>query len=360
MSLLFITPSFEPGQSGVGDYASRLAGMVSFDGYPCEMLAVSGQRVVFDARPEWVSLQFVSYGYHPKGLPFHLARRVRAAVGTARMEIMFHELWLGGPGASWRHRIYGVLQRWLIRDLVRQLRPAVIHTHATPYMDALRRQGWAPVQLPLLATIPVNERCDENTFAPWLERTSGFHDACGRVIFCLFGTLYPEWEPQTLVPLIRAHLERTGTRGLVLAFGHLGARGKEKWGRLQMESDERLRFVALGPLAAGDVSRCFRASDYGISTTPPDLIEKSSAAAAMFEHGLPVLASRPPMFGDAMLHRVEARQPLLIAGEKLAGFAQVPKQAPDQARSRRIAGQFCSDLALPVRRRSALAEANHA
>jgi hypothetical protein len=79
------------------------------------------------------------------------------------------------------------------------------------------------------------------------------------------------------------------------------------------------------------------------------LIEKSGAASAMFEHGLPVLASRPPVFGDAMAERVGKAVPLLIQGADLPRFASFVKVPPDRGCLARVANQFLNDIGLETR-----------
>ena len=373
---VFICPAQEPGRSGVGDYTLRLAQALREDGVRCHtvslcetggrdaraegadageslrLLAAESwesrvqrlQHYIADVGPSLVSLQFVTYGYHPKGLPFGLARRLVKACHGARFELMFHELWCGGRGARLRDRVYGFLQRRMIRDMVRQLKPAVIHTHATPYLEALRGEGWNVLQLPLFSNIRMVEPWSREEFASWLANRSAIQDAAARTIFCLFGSLHPEWQPASLLPLLREHLELSGRKGLLLSIGRRGGDGV--WKFLEKQGDERLRCLDLGPLPEADISQCLHASEYGVATTPPDLIEKSGTAIAMFEHGLPVLASRPPVYGEAMARRVSSVMPLLVQGEALRHFASVPKRPPGFQHLAQVASQFAKDAGL--------------
>lgn len=378
MPILLIAPSLSPGTSGVGDYAARLADGLQQKGAACRLLSLCesespdtsyqdrlDERILrlransswparmkdlsslrSDFEPQVVSLQFVTYGYHPKGLPFGLATRLRNVLTDVRFEVMFHEIWCGGRGARLRDQVYGFLQRRIIRDLVRQLNPVVIHTHATPYLEALRQEGWNPRQLPLFSNIPVTESWCAQSFDQWFEARSGFQGATSRVIFCLFGSLYPQWQPDSLLPVVRQYLTQRGRKGLILSIGHRGSAGNGAWEKVVRQSDEQLHCLDLGPLAEQEISQCLHASDYGISTTPPDLIQKSAAAAAMFEHGLPVLASRPPVYGEAMAKMVGKTVPLLIQGRNLTGLSSYRKLPADRQGLARVADQFLSDFRL--------------
>ena len=118
------------------------------------------------------------------------------------------------------------------------------------------------------------------------------------------------------------------------------------WQELEASGGDTLRFFALGPLPEAEISQCLHAADYGVTTTPPDLIEKSGTAAAMFEHGLPVLASRPPVYGDEMARKVGRAAPLLVQGEDLPGFLSRSKRLPNRERLGLVAHQFLEDLGL--------------
>src|SRR5690349_7383960 len=114
MRILFICGALEPGKDGVGDYTRRLAGAVQSLGHEPAIIALYDSWVgeptvavqcaennkilvlriasniseryryrrakewvnTFD--PVWISLQFVPYAYNPKGLPFSLAKELKA------------------------------------------------------------------------------------------------------------------------------------------------------------------------------------------------------------------------------------------------------------------------------------------
>ena len=132
MKILFICGSLEPGKDGVGDYTRRLACTLKKQGVAVAAVALNDRHII-DAHdtqqesegvtlpvlripaiwtkakqtalakqwvtqhnPDWLSLQFVPYSFHHKGLPFGLAKQLKAiATPQVKWHIMFHELWIG-------------------------------------------------------------------------------------------------------------------------------------------------------------------------------------------------------------------------------------------------------------------------
>jgi hypothetical protein len=70
-------------------------------------------------------------------------------------------------------------------------------------------------------------------------------------------------------------------------------------------------FIHLGEQPARQVSALMLAADFGVAASPWQLIGKSGSAAAMLDHGLPVIVSRndfqavdiPALPEDTLLHR---------------------------------------------------------
>lgn len=352
--LLFVCPSLAAGRSGVGDYTRRLAGAMRELGWRCRMLALGEEDLtegpvvegdVFRCRmglpgrreggaalerwlaaepPGWVSLQFVCYGFHVKGLPFGLGRRLRRLLPGARFHVMFHETWTGGPGSPLRRRVIGWLQRRIVARLPGELGGAVCHTQALPYQEQLRGAGVTAGLLPLFGNIERAEAWPRERFAAWLRESCGLELSPDEQLAVVFGTVYPGWDFAGLFDEMERVLRGLGRRWVVLGVGRLGAGGAALEGYFSKAGHRALRFAALGPLEEEQISQCLHAALLGLSATPPDLIQKSGAAAAMFEHGVAVLASRPPVFGPGMLERVRAQARGLLTVEELGGFLENP------------------------------------
>jgi hypothetical protein len=146
--LTFITSSLAPGKDGVGDYTRELASSCQSLGVRCTLVALNDHHIectreetqsargeslaclrlsasrpwperlriadgwLSDSCPDWISLQFVAYGYHPKGIVRGLDRLLAAVIGDRPLHLMLHELWIGAErSAPLRRRLIGTLQR---------------------------------------------------------------------------------------------------------------------------------------------------------------------------------------------------------------------------------------------------------
>jgi hypothetical protein len=387
MHIAFLTTCLEPGKDGVGDYTRDLAAACVRLGHSCTLLAVN-DRYVDEIRkesqtardmeiealrlpalaswtgrawaakqwlarrpPDWLSLQFVPYGFHPKGLVGGLDERLAPLAATARhVHVMLHELWIGAErGASLKHRMVGFLQRRGVTSLVRRLSPGVIHTTNDAYRSLSEAVGIRAKLLPLCGSIPIATHTDPQ----WLETeflklgVPAAHvkprEECWW--FGMFGSLHPEWAPEPVFSHIAEAASRAHRRVVVSAIGRQGA-GTPLWRSLQERYGSRFAFAALGERSPREVSMFLQGLDYGIATTPWQLIGKSATVAAMVDHGLPVIVSRddvrlrlsqePRSSAEPLLYRMDAQLPRWLLGQS--------SRAPARDGLARLADTFLSDL----------------
>src|ERR1700682_2918463 len=131
MKIIFLCGSLEPGKDGVGDYTRRLAGdlvrhgqdvgivalrdnyiKTEFNGFQdvegidLPVLRLPSDRLTANAfkragewieifNPEWLSLQFVPFSFHAKGLPLRFVRLFSMLGKGRNWHVMVHELWVG-------------------------------------------------------------------------------------------------------------------------------------------------------------------------------------------------------------------------------------------------------------------------
>jgi hypothetical protein len=101
--------------------------------------------------PQWLSLQFVPFGYHPKGLKLGLSKLLLTLSNGRSWHMMFHELWVGMANEeSKKLHLWGQAQRALIKSLVKSLKPAVIHTQTRLYQTLLAKMSFKAGYLPLV------------------------------------------------------------------------------------------------------------------------------------------------------------------------------------------------------------------
>lgn len=328
MKILFICSSIESGHSGVGDYTQRIAGEFIRQNHTSAIISLNDKYVndeinsirqienndipvlrlpakwplkdrislakkyidAFD--PDWISLQFVVFGFHPKGLPFGLANKLKSISNGRKWHIMFHELWVGMvANSSKRHIFWGWLQKRIITDLVSKLKPKVVNTHTQVYQVMLKDVGIAAEYLKLISTI---------TVVPSEESKKLLIDNTIKMV--IFGATYPDAPIEKFAEEVAALSKKKKTN---ISLSIIGRSGKEliRWKEIWIAAG--LEVEVLGEQSSENISKVLNNSSIGIATTPYILSEKSSSISAMTSHGLPVLcvsgswtARRPIDFKD--------------------------------------------------------------
>jgi hypothetical protein len=355
MKIAFITSCLQPGCDGVGDYTRLLAGECERRGHSTALLALNDpfagpfdanpmrlspslpwKTRVFDAGkyidafdPDIVSLQFVCYGFEPRGFVWRLASRLRAIIGKRPVQVMFHETWIGaGKNEGVKKNMAGAIQRFGILNIVRTLNVRAIHTSNSAYAGMLDVRGLSASVLPLFGSIPVPA-----PGSPAKVRGDS-------LVFGLFATLHPEWPPEPLISILLG----TGKKIGIEHIGRIGS-GEGLWNKLMQHYAGRIEFKRHGEQPPQRISEFFqREVDFGIATTPWVLIGKSATVAAMLEHGLPVIVNRD----DWRIARETRSQPcsslLIKMDESLPGKLLTARRADCQAMLPVVAGRFLGEL----------------
>lgn len=322
MRILFICGSLEPGRDGVGDYTRRLAGELTRQGQKVTLLAINddfltetligaqedngtsleviriatslashkrfeqAKEWIEDFKPEWISLQYVPFSFHRKGLPLSLSSKLSKIGKGVRWHIMFHELWVGMESdSSFKFVIWGWVQKHLIKSFTGNLNPSLIHTQTLLYQTLLEKLGFNPRYLPLFGNIPVvnsefqDKRADNILI--------GFNSCFSLV---LFGTIHPGVPVQSFAEEAAAFSKKNKVEIKLVIVGRTGSE-QGKWASIWEAAG--LKVELMGEQTPERISEILSSSLAGISTTPLALLEKSGSVAAMREHGLSVLCVRP-------------------------------------------------------------------
>ena len=329
MKIIFLCGGLEPGRDGVGDYIRRLADELIHQGHDVGVLAFNDHFVnkeFFDVHnphekkvtifripsgwnnskrlkqarkwlelfnPDIISLQFVSYSFNKKGLPFTLIRQLKFLIKGYRCHIMFHELWIGAYlGAPLKEKLIGVLQRILIRRMLSNLSADLYTTSNPSYVAMLDDLGVDASQLPLFGTIPIAANQDERwLFASLAARGCRIRNNRERIwLVGFFGALHPSWEPEPFFSILRSAAVRADKHVCVVAIGRLGL-AERRWDDLAREYKDDFGFCKLGEHTPERISQILRGLDFGWSATPWELVGKSSAAASLSDHGIPVVVT---------------------------------------------------------------------
>ncbi len=114
-----------------------------------------------------------------------------------------------------------------------------------------------------------------------------------------FGTLHPEWKPEPFFSILEQAARKARRKVCLISMGRLGP-GEKLWDLIACKYGERFHFIRLGERSARQISHLLQAIDFGIAASPWQLIGKSGTAAAMIDHGLPVIVTR-----DDFLPRIQ-------------------------------------------------------
>lgn len=313
IKILFICGSLDPGKDGVGDYTRRLCGELILIGHEVQILSLfdnhatsfksenqvvegisvlvhripistsnnqrfaRSQDVLTNFQPEWISLQFVPYSFNPRGLPFWLPSFLKKLRGNHQWHIMFHELWIGMDwNATFKSKCIGLLQKRLILKILKGKDKIIINTQTDLYQSKIATLGYNAQLLPLLSNIIKNsDSLKISTDAMELK-------------FCIFGSIHYGAPVEKFIhELKQVLLLSNEKRGLKFIFiGNCGV-ALEEWKQVLLTNN--INFEITGFVTDEEISVLLSSCQYGISTTPYILCQKSGTVAAMFNHEIPVL-----------------------------------------------------------------------
>jgi glycosyltransferase involved in cell wall biosynthesis len=309
MKLLFITNKFPPISCGVGDYTYKLArSLVKRDvdvsvlcSYSTEIeeniKALEEEGItVYSLMRSWdykelisiknafdrdqfdvISLQFVPFAFHKKGLPFSLAKGLKNLFQKSEWHIMFHELWVGmESNAKFTSKVHGLIQKEIIKKIIKILKPQNITTNTQLYRFQIKRLGYEAQLLPLFSNIIK------------LESTESYNSD-DKLIFALFGNIHYGAPLECFILELIDYLDTVGKSKNDVKFLFLGkcGNGINDWADKLKTND--IEYEITGKLSEVEISRYLKKSHYGLTTTPFILVEKSGTVASMLEHNLKVI-----------------------------------------------------------------------
>ena len=315
MKILFICGSMELGKDGVGDYTRRLAGELIRQGHQAVVMAINDRHIkttvqefqqdkqesisvlrlpaqmswkhrvdiakVFleEFQADWLSLQYVPYSFHEKGLAWQLPSFLMQLDFKGKWHVMLHELWIGiNPQSSFKHKIIGRIQAYITLRLINYLRPRLITTSNVLYMEVLKSKGIKATHLPLFSNIPYMPSRPE-------EVNQRYHIPSNAIVIGIFGTLYPDARLNDMFNQIV--LEEQHQPFILLSFGRIG--NKTIWSALQEKWQDKVHFLLLGELDQKEVSAIMQRVNIALSCTPLEYLGKSGVYAAWKRHGVPVM-----------------------------------------------------------------------
>ncbi len=309
MRILFICSSLEPGRDGVGDYTRLLVDALINEGHDCSLLALNDAFVnvitadneimsdykvpvlriphykltsslreiklwIDEFDPDWLSFQYVIFGYHNKGLPFNLSKKLLAVSGRGRWHIMFHELWVGmAIEQSIKLKLWGLVQKRLIASMIARLKPAVIHTQTRLYYKILTKMGYRVNHLPLYSNIPVHS-------------PDKIIDHGNEIKLVVFGTIHNN---SYMAEFAADTAEYALKNKVPVTMYFIGICGNEQQNWINLCENTGLKVKVMGEQPPELVSELLQSATMGVASTAAAVLDKSGAFAAMHAHKLPVI-----------------------------------------------------------------------
>lgn len=312
MRLIFLCGSLAPGRDGVGDYTRRLASELIRQGHQASIIALN-DRLIYSTietiqetdgiavpvlrlpatlvakvrfaransyiekfNPEWLSLQYVPFSFQEKGLPWDLGSRLKKIGKGRKWHVMFHELWVGmNSEASYKLKIWGLMQQFILKKTLQQLEPELIHTQTKVYQFQLSKLGFKANYLPLFGNIPfLNRRFKKKS------------NEKNELSFIIFGSIH---YGAPIVEFAKQVKEYSVKNKIKIKLTFIGRCGAEQAIWIKAWQEQGLAYKVLGEQPSEKISEVLSQGDLGITTTPLLLAEKSGTVAAMLEHQLNIV-----------------------------------------------------------------------
>ena len=280
MRVCIISGTNNLGKCGISDYIHLLSEKLRNLGHEVSHasvhnLATQNNCIHNYPNHDLYSLQFAPYAFSSNGVLGNSILKFAKSQGSQKTHINFHEIWIGAyPKASFKERLTGWRQKLKILSFVNNLNPNFITSTNAAAIDRLALSGIKADYLYLFGNIPHSPtyKLEEKT-------------SCNLAVF---GTPYQNFP---------YHLLGQKTKELSDALNlpihiHLIGRQREIEGLNRIKKLSNVYDFSVfeyGELSAEQISKELAQCDFGISTTPYDVIGKSGATAAMFEHRLPVI-----------------------------------------------------------------------
>jgi len=279
LKICFISGHKNPGQCGITDNVELLAKKMDNLEQEVVQYFIQKDRGDLSDLPEadLYSIQFAPYAFANNGFPNQILKCLAEKLQNKKVHLNFHEIWVGAyPRANCKEKGIGWLQKNLILRFINKCKPAWVTSSNAAALDRLKQVGVPAIFLYLFGNIPYSANSQTTTKGQTL-----------KVAF--FGTPYADFPYDILGNFFSTLSKKSGKKLEIILIG----RQREDAGSNHLYSlcKENKFFVErTGELSTDLISEKLQECALGVSTTPYDVIGKSGATAAMFEHGLPVLA----------------------------------------------------------------------
>lgn len=373
MRIVFICGSLDPGRDGVGDYTRQLADACSKAGHQCLLVSLNDVatedtnaagieivrrqgllheqcesqaqllELIDNWAPDWCSLQFVCFAFHPKGFTHKLFQFIGNIPKGIKRHVMFHELWIRqAPVMPFKLRILGMMQRCQILHSIRKWQPQLCHSSNPLYLHLLASNGIDAQALSLFGNIPIVDYAMEVTqqHLPWYPASDS-----ERVVLVPFSQL-DRWEVEAAIERLFELAKNAKVRLRLVQVG-MDRNGVNRWTKItELAEKHGGTCDQLGPQDASVISNLMQAADIGMNSAHIDISLKSGAVLSMLEHGLPVLCAgiHPESRLQLQSSRTTGLYSINDADAELINWLQSREKLPVESKLGAVAQQFFTDL----------------
>jgi len=344
MKVAIICGSLQPGHDGVGDYTRKLAGelirlgnevtavalndrhlkaitneLQHADGVTVPVLRIPAavteqeryaclEKQMIASKPEWISLQFVPYSFHMKGIPFKLFSKLAALKIKAKWHVLFHEVWLDKT-ERFSQNIVKLLQKTAIYTGLKTLKPNVVNTTIAYNQKRLKAIGVPSTVLGLFGNIGPGVGV--------IAVPDCILNGAANILY-FGGPPRSEYLNQVITGLVTFCQSADRAVNVILVSGNSPAKDVFKNILIEKLSPYGGQVNDMGFVETPELSSLLSNCSVGVVRSEPYFLGKSGSAVAMLEHGLPIWlpkwTDQSPVDYEFRKHLIHAR--LNEAGEQ--------------------------------------------
>ena len=287
MKITFISGPLIPQKCGITDHINTLSLELCRLGHEVEKIEfeefIDQSHSSINAHfSDFYSIQFAPYAFSDTGFCSAKLCKLGNLLKKRASHVNFHEIWIGDYiKAPILEKLYGWKQKKEILSFMRILKPRLITSTNSASLYRLKKNGIPAEYLYLFGNFPLNQQCSE--------LNHNIHqNKIERIKVAVFGTLYEKF-PYTDLGKKLASISIELKKQIQINIIGL-QRDKKGLNKLKnVAEDFSFIFKESGKLSSSSISRLISCCHLGVSSTPYDVLGKSSATAAMLEHGLPIL-----------------------------------------------------------------------
>ena len=368
LRITIICGCLAPGQDGVGDYSRILAAHAAALGHAVQLISIADtttshsesgsfaihrfknvlqdtttyaevSRLIHTHSPEWLSLQFVNFSYHPKGLIHHLIAGISGWRMDRKLHVMFHEYWMERQQPfALKRNLHAYLQARLVKQAVRKWSPDHMDTSNQYYATELARAGIHASILPLFSNIPITS--DLTADSTFIQTQSN------RAIFLFPFAQHQDWNPAPVMQRLQALAIAKGIPPHVIQVGK-NPHHKRHWPVIRAHADKfGWQCDALGVQDDATISALLQHATLGITTKHFLIAGKSGAVQAMREHDLPIFFGEPSPTAVELTDKLEqGLLPWELSDNELAIRLQLNRTKTPQPMAEQVCKKWVHTLA---------------